>query len=89
MTNMEGQPKLDERAVRAAIRARRATLNITVEQLAERASIPHRTMDRYLNGQTRLFFSALLAIAEALDTTVVELCQEALILTEKGLIPND
>lgn len=89
MTNTEGQTEVTERAMRAALRARRAALNITVDQLAERASISHRTMDRYLNGETRLFFGALVSIAAALDTTVEQLVREAIDLIEKGLIPDE
>ncbi len=70
------------RAMRAALRARRAALGLDIKDVAERAGIPERTMSRYLNGTSELYYSVLVQIAGAMSTTVEQLARDAMRLTE-------
>lgn len=78
---------ITDAAIRAVIRLRRDKLNLSPEELGARSGIPGRTLRRYLNGDSRLVFGTVLALANALDTTVEELIRDAMELTRRGLIP--
>lgn len=76
-----------ERAIRAAIRARRAALGVTNAELAERTEIPLRTLNHYVQGDSKLYFGTLVQLAGALDTTVEAIVRDAMELTRQGLVP--
>lgn len=53
----------------ANVRARRTSLRMTQEQLAERSDLDLRFLQRVERGQTNLSVAVLVALAEALETT--------------------
>lgn len=64
-------------AVRAVIRGRKSKLDITVDELAERAGMSERTLARYLKGDSRLAYAGVYKLARALGTTVESIAAEA------------
>lgn len=82
MKHSNEREDLMNRAMRAALRARRAALGLDIKDVAERAGIPERTMSRYLNGTSELYYSVLVQIAGAMSTTVEQLARDAMRLTE-------
>lgn len=79
---MKERELLSNRAMAAVIRAKRAVRGITIADLADRAGISSRTLDRYMTGEGALNFGTLEMIARALDVAVVDLVREALDLME-------
>lgn len=68
-------------AVAAQLRAERAALGWTIDELAQRADIPAISVRRYLKGERQIDVSVLYALASALGLTagqVVEAAQERL-----------
>lgn len=80
---------LMNRAMRAAIRARQAVLNLNAVDVARRAGIPESTMSRYLNGKTSMNAGTLFRISDALDTSLEELARHAVILSKDDSLPED
>lgn len=79
---MKEREMMSNSAMAAAIRAKRAVRGITIADLADKAGISSRTLDRYMAGEGAMDFATLTMIATGLDTTVVELAQEATVLLE-------
>lgn len=63
--------------LRAALRARRAALDMTIDQLAARSGIPARSLKRYLHGDTGLYFGTVHALAKGLETSLDEITVSA------------
>ena len=78
-----------ERAIRAAIRARRAAIGVANAELARKAGISLSTFNHYVQGDRKLYFGTLVQIAGALDTTVESLVRDATELMRQGLVPAD
>jgi transcriptional regulator with XRE-family HTH domain len=62
-----------DRALGAAIRLRRRSLDMTQEQLAGACGISFQQVQKYENGANRVSFSRLVQIARALDCRVTDL----------------
>jgi transcriptional regulator with XRE-family HTH domain len=62
-----------DRALGAAIRLRRRSLNLTQEQLASGCGISFQQVQKYENGANRVAFSRLVQIAQALACRVTDL----------------
>jgi transcriptional regulator with XRE-family HTH domain len=62
-----------DRALGAAIRLRRRSLNLTQEQLASGCGISFQQVQKYENGANRVSFSRLVQIAQALACRLTDL----------------
>jgi len=62
-----------DRALGAAIRLRRCSLNLTQEQLATACGISFQQVQKYENGANRVSFSRLVQLARALECRVTDL----------------
>ena len=62
-----------DRALGEAIRARRETLGMTQQQLAEAAAVSYQQLQKYESGLNRVSFSRLVKISYALRLTVADL----------------
>lgn len=87
--HMTDEIDVTEQAIRAAIRARRAAIGVTNAELADRAGISLRTLNHYVQGESKLYIGPLIQLAGALDTTVEELLRDALELIERGLLGSE
>lgn len=74
-------------AVAAQLRAERAARGLTVDELADRAGIPRRTLMRLLNAQRALDVAHLAALASAVDLSVGELLARAEARLEDDEVP--
>lgn len=86
---MSNQSDATDAAVRAVIRSRRAAMNLSLDDLAERAEIPRSTLKRYLHGDSRLVFGTVRALADALNISLEQLVRDAEELIRQGLVPVD
>lgn len=72
------------RAMGAAIRARRAILKMSVDEVAEAAGMSSRTMARYLKGDTTIDFGVLVVLADVLNTSVEQLVRDAITISRES-----
>jgi transcriptional regulator with XRE-family HTH domain len=84
MTPIEGPEAGLNAAVAAELRAERAAQNLTVQQLAEKSEVPYATLRRYLAAERHIDVATIAALAEALDTTAVELVMAATERLQRG-----
>lgn len=74
---MDDYGKRFNAAVAAELRAQRARVQMTFEQLAESAGISKISAIRYLNGQRPIPIPELAALARALDTSAPRVLDDA------------
>lgn len=61
----------------SALRARRGQVQMTYAELAEAAGVPEVSLIRILTEKRAINFSQVAALAEAMNTTVQEIVEEA------------
>jgi transcriptional regulator with XRE-family HTH domain len=64
-------------SVAAELRAERARLGMTLEQLAERAEVPYSTLGKILQAQTSIDVNQLHAVSTALGLSMREVVERA------------